>query len=87
MFASGVRNHGHMERITVSFDADTRAHLEAEAARRGVSLSKFIRVAVENELVRQHMGAGVIGGSRGNLDATQLTHEDRLTWLEGFGEF
>jgi metal-responsive CopG/Arc/MetJ family transcriptional regulator len=76
-----------MERITVSFDAETRAHLEAEATRRGVSLSEFIRVAVENELIRQRMGAGVIGDSRGNLDAAQLTRENRLTWLEGFGEF
>lgn len=71
----------------MSFDTETRARLEAEAARRGISLSEFTRQAVVKELTNIRLGAGIITGSVPGESAADLTDGNKHIWLDGFGEF
>jgi predicted transcriptional regulator len=71
-----------MKRTTIYLPEELKARLEVEALRRNISEAEFIRQAVDKELTRMRMGAGIITGplpegiSAGNL-------RDQM---EGFGE-
>ena len=75
-----------MKRTTIYLPEELKARLEAEAARRHITEAEFIRQAVDKELTRVRMGEGIVKGSGGGLNATDLNHENKNVWLEGFGE-
>lgn len=75
-----------MKRTTIYLPDDLKARLEAEAKRRGVTEAEVIRGAVDKELLRSSLGAGIVTGSGGGLNGADLTRDTRHIWLEGFGE-
>lgn len=75
-----------MKRTTIYLPEELKARLEAEASRRRITEAEFIRQAVEKELTNIRMGAGIIAGSEPGMNASDLTHENKRNWLEGFGE-
>lgn len=75
-----------MKRTTVYLPEELKARLESEAKRRGVTEAEVIRQAVDKELRRPGLRAGIITGDLGGLNAADITHENKDTWLKGFGE-
>lgn len=75
-----------MKRTTIYLPDDLNARLAAEAKRRGVTEAEVIRGAVDKELLRTALGAGIITGSGGGRNGADLTRETRHLWLEGFGD-
>jgi predicted transcriptional regulator len=75
-----------MKRTTIYLPEEMKARLEAEAARRKITESELIRRAVDNELHRSSLRAGIVTGDGGGLNAADITRENRHIWLKGFGE-
>ncbi len=76
-----------MKRTTIYLPEEMKARLEAEAARRQITESEFIRRAVDNELQRRPRRGGIITGApQDGITGADLTRENRHIWLEGFGE-
>ena len=75
-----------MKRTTIYLPEEMKARVEAEAARRRITEAEFIRRAVDNELHRYVLRAGIISGAGGGLNGADLTRETRHIWLKGFGE-
>lgn len=75
-----------MKRTTVYFSEEMKSRITHEAARRGITEAELIRQAVERELRVLELGAGIIKGDGGGLNAADLTRENKHIWLEGFGE-
>ena len=58
----------------------------SDANDEGVTEAEVIRGAVDKELLRSSLGAGIVTGSGGGLNGADLTRDTRHIWLEGFGE-
>ena len=74
-----------MKRTTVYLPEELKSRLEAEAKRRGVTEAEVIRVAVDKELRKTELRAGIFRADGGPF-GSDLTHENKHIWLEGFGE-
>lgn len=75
-----------VKRTTVYLPDDLKARLEAAAKTRGVTEAEIVRQAVDKELRRSELRAGIVTGDGGGLNGADLTHDTKDVWLKGFGE-